>query len=60
MAIPIHRLCGGTADEEPLVYGAVNLLGGDVLVGRDSRQLVGADAARRVGHSQVGTKKEKC
>ena len=50
-------LCRGTADEEPLVNGAVDLLRGQLLVGRQGRQLLGSDAAGRVGGSQVGTRR---
>jgi hypothetical protein len=48
------RLSGGTADEEPLVNGAVNLLGGKLLVGGQRRQLVRRNAGRRLLDSDVG------
>ena len=47
-------LSRSTADEEPLVYGAVDLLWEQVLVGRQRRQLVRRDTAWRVSDSQVG------
>lgn len=49
-------LSRGAADEEPLVNGAVNLLRREVLVRRQRRQLVGANAGRRVLDSQVGAR----
>lgn len=58
IGVAARSLRGSTADEEPLVYGAVDLLGGEVLVGGDGGQLVGADAAGGVGHGQVGTIRE--
>jgi hypothetical protein len=48
------HLSRGTADEEPLVNGSVDLLGGELLVGRQRRKLVRADARRRVLDSDVG------
>lgn len=51
---PCTFLSGGTRYEEPLVNGGVNLLRGKLLVGRKLRQLVGADAAGRVGDRGVG------
>lgn len=50
------RLGRGTADEEPLVDGAVDLLGGKLLVGGEGRQLRGADAAVGVLNSDVGAR----
>lgn len=52
------NLCGGTGDEEPLVYRAVNLLGGKLLVRRDGRKLAGVDAARGVSNVDVGAKRQ--
>jgi hypothetical protein len=49
------HLSRGTADEEPLVNGSINLLGGELLVGGQRRKLVGGDARRRVLDSDVGT-----
>lgn len=50
----ILRLGRCSADEEPLVYRTVDLLGRQVLVGGEGRQLVWDDAARRVANGQVG------
>lgn len=47
-------LRGSTADEKPLVDRAVDLLGREFLIGGQGRQLLRFDAARRVGHGQVG------
>lgn len=47
-------LSRSTADEEPLVYRTVNLLRGQVLVGRERGQLIGRDTAGRVANSEVG------
>lgn len=49
-----EHLSRGTADEEPLVDGSIDLLGGDVLVGRQRGELVRRDARRRVLDSDVG------
>ena len=46
----------GTADEEPLVNGAVNLLRRKVLVGREGRQLRGADTTWGVFNSNIGAR----
>lgn len=54
---PVMCLSRGTADEEPLVDGAVNLLRGELLVGRELRQLVGADTAGRLADGGVGAGK---
>jgi hypothetical protein len=48
------RLSRGTADEEPLVDGAVNLLRRKLLVGRKLGQLVRADTAGRLVDRGVG------
>jgi hypothetical protein len=48
------HLSRGTADEEPLVDGSVDLLGGDLLMSRQRRKLVRADTRRRVLDSDVG------
>lgn len=48
------RLRGSTADEEPLVYRAVDLGRGNLLVGGNRRQLVVFDAARGAADSHVG------
>jgi hypothetical protein len=48
------HLSRGTADEEPLVDGSIDLLGGDILVGRQRGELVRGDARRRVLDSDVG------
>lgn len=53
MASSAH-LSGGTADEEPLVNGGVDLLSRDLLVGRQGRKLVRADAGGRLRDSDVG------
>lgn len=45
---------GGAADEEPLVYRAVDLLGGELLVLGDLAELVGADARGGLRDGQVG------
>ena len=45
IALVAGTLDGSTADEEPLVDGGVDLLGGQLLVGGEGRQLVGSDAA---------------
>jgi hypothetical protein len=50
-------LGGSTADEEPLVYRAVNRGRQKVLVGSNRRELVGLNAAVGVADSQVGTSK---
>lgn len=42
-------------NEEPLVDGAVDFGGREVLVGGKGRKLVGSEAARRVGDGDVGT-----
>jgi hypothetical protein len=47
-------LSRSTADEEPLVDGSVNLLRGEVLVGRQRRQRLGGHAAGGVLDSHVG------
>lgn len=44
-----------TADEEPLVNGAVNLLRWELLVRRQRRQLVGRELVVGVSNSGVGT-----
>jgi hypothetical protein len=49
-----EHLSRGTADEEPLVDGSIDLLGGDILVGRQRGELVRGDARRRVLDSDVG------
>jgi len=54
MKTPFLRLSRSTADEEPLVNGAVNLLGGDLLVGGQRRELVRGDTGRRMLDSDVG------
>ena len=54
--VGVLNLSGGTADEEPLVDGAVNLLSGKLLVSRQRRKVVGLNAARRVGDGGVGAK----
>jgi hypothetical protein len=48
------HLSRGTADEEPLVNGSINLLGGELLVSGQRRKLVGGNARRRVLDSDVG------
>jgi hypothetical protein len=50
------HLSRGTTDEEPLVNGSVDLLGGELLVSRQRRKLVRADARRRVLDSDVGSR----
>ena len=50
----VNLLSRSAADEEPLVNGAVNLLGRKLLVGRDRRKLVGADKVVGVLDSEVG------
>lgn len=57
MKTPFLRLSRGTADEEPLVNGAVNLLGGDLLVGGQRRELVRRNAGRRLLDSDVGAER---
>lgn len=47
-------LSRGTADEEPFVNRAVNLLSRELLVGRQRRQLVGAKAVDRLRNVGVG------
>jgi hypothetical protein len=54
--VDVLDLSGGTADEEPLVDRAVNLLSGKLLVSRQRRKVVGLNAARRVGDGGVGAK----
>jgi len=49
-----EHLSRGTADEEPLVDGSIDLLGGDILVGGQRGELVRGDARRRVLDSDVG------
>lgn len=48
------KLSGSTAYEKPLVDGAVNLAGGEFLVGRQRRQLVRRQAVGGVCNSGVG------
>lgn len=50
----VTHLGRGTADEEPLVDGGINLLRGEILVGRQRRQGLGGNAAGRVLDSHVG------
>jgi hypothetical protein len=48
------HLSRGTADEEPLVNGSIDLLGGDILVGGQRGKLIRRDTRRRVLDSDVG------
>ena len=48
------RLGRGTADEEPLVNGGVDLLGRKLLVGGQGRKLLLANTARGVLDGGVG------
>jgi len=50
----VMSLSGGTADEEPLVYRAVDGLGREILVGGERRELRGANAAGGVLNVDVG------
>ena len=48
------ELSRSTADEEPLVDRSVDLGRREVLVGRQRRQLLRRDTARRVANGEVG------
>ena len=53
-AVFSSELRRGSADEEPLVYRAVDLLGGEVLVLGEGRKLGWVDTGGGVADSQVG------
>ena len=54
IGVTARNLCGSAADEEPLVYRAVDLRGGELLVLGDLAELVGADARGGLRDGQVG------
>jgi hypothetical protein len=57
-AFGARNLSGGTADEEPLVDGRIDLLRGKVLVRGQRGKLLGGDTAGGVGDGDVGTRME--